>query len=186
MSTEIIVMLQWLAVVVAGSIYYAPFGRSIAGFMNISLLAANITAYLTLVIVIKFLFTWVRGLIGEKLMASDLFGNSEYYLGIMAGMIRYAAVLVAVLAVLNARLITSEQLAATAKVQQDNFGDIKFPTFGSMQNDVFKRSISGPFIRKHLSAQLIEPTPSDKRLNSTESIKSRRQRELDEAFGSTR
>ncbi len=186
MSSEMIVMLQWLVIVVIGSLYYAPIGRSIAGYLNLSLLAANITAYLALVIVIKFLFTWIRGLIGEKLMASDLFGNSEYYLGIMAGMVRYAAVLVVVLAVLNARLITSEQLAATAKVQQDNFGDIKFPTFGSMQYDVFKRSVSGPFIRKHLSAQLIEPTPADKMLNSKEGIKSRRQRELDESFGSTR
>ena len=56
----------------------------------------------------------------------------------------------------------------------------------SVQTDVFKRSLSGPVIRRYLNAQLIEPTPADKKVNQHETIKSRRQRELDEAFGSAR
>jgi len=93
-------------------------------------------------------------------------------------------VLLVILALMHAKNITSEQLAKQAKMQKDNFGDISFPTFGSMRHDIFYGSLSGKFIVRHLSDQLIQPTSAGEKLVVHESLRARRQRELDEVFGS--
>ena len=46
MSSEVLDMLQWLVIVVVSALYYAPLGRLLASSANLSLLMANIVAYL--------------------------------------------------------------------------------------------------------------------------------------------
>ena len=92
---------------------------------------------------VKVFFSWIRKIVGEKLVSNDLFGGAEFYLGMLAGAVRFGCVLLVILALLHAKNITSEQLAKQAKMQKDNFGDISFPTFGSVQHDIFYGSLSG-------------------------------------------
>jgi len=182
-SEELLCVLQWLAIVVVSALYYQPIGRLAASNSDLTLLMAYVGAYLTLVIGIKVVFGWIKHLVGEKLIGSDLFGGAEYYLGMLAGALRFGCVLLVILALLHAKFISPEQLAAQAKMQKDNFGDISFPTFASVQHDIFYSSLSGLFIRRHLGDQLIEPTPVGKKLVEHETLRHRREREIDEVFG---
>lgn len=184
MSEELLGLFQWLTIVVVSALAYRPLGKMVANSTNVTLLISYVSAYLLSVIGVKTFFSWVRRAVGEKLVGSDLFGGSEFYLGMLAGAVRCGCILLVVLSLLHARNVTSEQLASQAKMQKDNFGDISFPTFGSVRHDVFYRSLSGKFIVKHLSDQLIQPTSPGEKLVARESLRTRRQRELDEVFGS--
>jgi uncharacterized membrane protein required for colicin V production len=184
MSEELLGLFEWLTIVVVSALAYRPLGRIAAANSDMTLLMAYLGAYLLSVIGIKFFFSWVRRIVGEKLVGSDLFGGAEFYLGMIAGAVRFGCLLLVVLAMLHAKNITSEQLAKQAKMQKDNFGDISFPTFGSVQHDVFYGSLSGRFITRHLSDQLIEATSPGEKLVARENLRARRQRELDEVFGS--
>jgi len=184
MSEELLTVLQWLVIVVGAALFYRPLGTMAASNSEITLFVAYVGAYVLSVLGIKFLFGWLRRMVGEKVVGSDLFGGAEFYLGMLAGSVRFGCVLLVILALLHARETTKEQLAKQAKMQKDNFGDISFPTFGSVQHDIFYGSISGRFTRKHLSDQLIEPTVPGQKLVQRESLRSRRERELDEVFGS--
>jgi len=184
MSEELLGLLQWLTIVVVSAWVYRPLGKMIANTAEVTLLMAYTCAYLLAVIGIKVFFSWIRKIVGEKLVGSDLFGSCEFYLGMLAGAVRCGCMLLVALSLLHARKITSEQLASQAKIQKDNFGDISFPTFGSVRHDVFHGSLSGRFVASHLSDQLIQPTTSGEKLVAHESLRTRRQRELDEVFGS--
>jgi uncharacterized membrane protein required for colicin V production len=184
MSEELLGLFQWLAIVVGSALAYRPLGKMIAASTEVTLLMAYIGAYLLSVIGIKILFSWIRKIVGEKLVGGDLFGGAEFYLGMLAGAVRCGCMLIVILAMLHAKNITSEQLAKQAKMQKDNFGDISFPTFGSVQHEIFYSSLSGKFIGRHLSDQLIQATAPEEKLAAHESLRERRQRELDEVFGS--
>ena len=184
MSVELLGLFEWLTIVVVSALAYRPLGKMMANTADTTLLTAYLGAYLLSVIGIKVCFSWIRRIVGEKLIGSDLFGGAEFYLGMLAGAVRCGCVALVILALLHAKNITSEQLARQAKMQKDNFGDISFPTFASMQHDVFYGSLSGKFIARHLSDQLIQPTSPGEKLVMPESLRARRQRELDEVFGS--
>jgi len=96
--------------------------------------------------------------LGGKLIGSDVFGKSEYYLGMPAGMLRFICMLITALAILNARLYSSQEIAAAQKFQLDNYGSEFFPSMQSLQATVFEQSIAGPPIRKYLGFLLITPT----------------------------
>jgi uncharacterized membrane protein required for colicin V production len=184
MSEELLGLLEWLTIVVVSALAYRPLGKMIAHSADLSLLMAYIGAYLLAALGIKFIFSSIRHKVGEKLVGSDLFGGAEFYLGMMAGGVRCSCMLLVVLSLLHAKNITTEQLAKQAKMQKDNFGDISFPTFGSVRHNIFHKSLSGPFITRHLSDQLIQATSPGEKVAPHESLRARRQRELDEVFGS--
>ena len=138
-----------------------------------------IAAYLLIAIVIKLLFSFIKRSVGEKLVGSDIFGRMEYYLGMAAGMLRYACMLLMFMAFLNAKYISEAELKRVAKVQKDNFGDISFPTFGSLQQDVFKKSLVGSLTKQHLSNHLIVTGADDGQTKAAgDGIGKRREREV--------
>jgi uncharacterized membrane protein required for colicin V production len=186
MSEELLDVLQWLAIVVLCGMLYEPIGRSVAAFTNVRLLTAYIGSYLFVLITIRLFFSWIKQAAGDKLVGSDLFGGSEFYLGMAAGGVRCACYLMVALALLHAKHITPEQLAATARLQQENFGDISFPTIGSLQQSVFAGSFSGSFVKTHLPDELISATRPDVKTAQTESIGRQRERAVDEVMGEKR
>jgi hypothetical protein len=98
--------------------------------------------------------------VGSRLFGSNLFGNAEYYLGMPAGMVRYACVLLFVLAFLNARQYTPAQIEASDKYQERWYGAHFFPNLHTVQVQVFEKSFTGPYVKKYLGVLLIEPTVS--------------------------
>ncbi|HKI68931.1 MAG TPA: CvpA family protein [Verrucomicrobiae bacterium] len=158
MSVEFLTVLKWLFVVFGASALYQPLGDVIYSSNIFSQLFSYIVAYLGIGLVILGLFALFSRSLGGKLLGSDFFGSAEYPLGMTAGLIRVACVIVAVLALLNARAFTPAEIKAEQKYQNDNYGSDFFPTLHSVQSDVFERSLTGPWIKKNLGFVLIKPT----------------------------
>jgi hypothetical protein len=96
-----------------------------------------------------------------KLVGSDVFGSGEYYLGMVAGVVRYTCILIFALALLNAPLYTKAQIDEDLKFQNDVYGSNFFPKLYTLQSDVFEKSFVGPHIHEELGFLLIKSTPRE-------------------------
>ena len=132
MSLELLSVLQWLLIVFVGAMGADVLGKMLADVSGISPLITYITAYLLTAIVIKLIFVMIKRMAGEKLVSGEMFGSFEYYLGMFAGMIRFACMVIFFLALMNAKRVTKAELEAQLKYQQDWAGSVYFPPFGSV------------------------------------------------------
>ena len=186
MSEELLDVLQWLVIVVVGALAYRPAGQALADYTHITPATGCLLAYLFVVGSVRMFFGWIKRMVGEKLVASDVFGSWEYYLGMIAGAVRFICGLVVVLAVLNAPYISPEQLAAQARMQRENFEDISFPTVGTLQQTVFTGSASGRFTKRYLAHELIVTTAADSGTKAVDTIGRQRERAVSEVLGEKR
>jgi uncharacterized membrane protein required for colicin V production len=169
MSEELMGLLKWLAVVAGCAFVYEPAGEWFAKSSPFSLLASFLMVYIAAAMLILGFFALFKHQIGGKLLGSDIFGRAEYYLGMGSGVVRLSCMLLAFLALLNARYFSPMEVRAMEKFQDDLYGSNYFPTWHTAQAVVFEKSISGPWIREHLSFLLIKPTqPEDKQFHQKE------------------
>jgi uncharacterized membrane protein required for colicin V production len=155
MSQELLPLLQWAGIVIAGGLLYLPFSVPIRQYAQFNALWSVIAAYLLIAVAIHLLYLWFKQMFGEKLAQKDIFGRGEFYLGMMAGTARFACILMVALALMNSRVETAAELAKTEKFQKDYFSDVRFPTYGEFQQDVLFKSFSGNWIQSHLRPVLI-------------------------------
>ena len=135
-------------------------------------------AYVGAALLVFLLFAGIKRAFGGKLLGSDIFGRSEYYLGMGSGLVRFSCMLLAALALLNARYFSPTEVRAMEKFQDDVYGSNYFPTFHSLQATVFDRSLTGPWIKENLGFLLIQPTePEHKELHQKESSSPEERRE---------
>jgi uncharacterized membrane protein required for colicin V production len=179
MSLELLSVLQWLVIVIVSAIACVPFGKMLADFMDLSPVVTYTFAYLLTAIAIKLVFYVLKRMAGEKLVGSAMFGRLEYYLGMGAGLVRFACIILFALALLNAKQVTKAQLEAQIKYQQDWAGSVYFPPFGSIQRAVFQESLSGKAVKQYLSGQLINVDPAAGAARG-ENIGRQREREVNE------
>lgn len=158
MSEELMTLLQWIAIVIACSILYRPLGEWLASVSLMSKLMSYITAYLLTAGIVAIAFVLFKRAFNGKLIGSDAFGRAEYYLGMPAGMVRFGCILVAGLALLNARFYTQQEIQAYKDFQMKNYDSEFFPGLQTLQANVFEKSLTGPGIKKYLSFLLIQPT----------------------------
>lgn len=158
MSEELITFIQWIAIVLAGAFAYRPLGNLLHQHRFCGLLTAYILSYITIGIIVSAIFVGVKRAIGGKLIGSDVFGKSEYYLGMPAGMLRFACMLLAALALLNARFYSRQEILAAQNFQKDVYGSEFFPGLQTIQSIVFEQSLAGPPLKKYLRMLLIVPT----------------------------
>ena len=88
-------------------------------------------AYIVAAAVIVGLFTLIKRAMGGKLLGSDIFGPTEYYLGMGSGMVRFLCILLCVLAVLNSRYYSPTEVKAMQKFQDDVYGSNVSPSDSS-------------------------------------------------------
>lgn len=181
MSEELLDVFQWLVIVVVSALFYQPLGEVLAMYTGMSLFWGYLISYIFFVVLLKLIFGWIKRLTGEKLVTSDIFGRLEYMLGMLAGGVRYGCILLVSLAILNAKYVSPEHMAAEARMQRENFGTIRFPTIGSLQQMIFVESVSGTFVRNYLDEQLIKPTQYTG-INRGKGIAAKRERLVNEAL----
>jgi uncharacterized membrane protein required for colicin V production len=158
MSQEIILVLKWLAIVVLGGFGYSVIGDTLSDNSVFTHLAAYLMAYIVIALGITVAFWAITKMANGKLVGSDVFGSMEYYLGMIAGLVRYACILVFGLALLNARLYSQKEIADDLAFQNDVYGSDFFPKLYTIQDDVFKNSFVGPHIHDELGFLLIKGT----------------------------
>lgn len=169
MSEELLGLIKWLVVVVVCAMVYEPAGQWFAKSSPFSLLASFLIIYIAGALLILSLFALGRNRLGGKLIGSDIFGRAEYYLGMGSGMVRVSCMLLACLAILNARYFSPMEVRAMEAFQNDVYGSNYFPTWHTAQEVVFERSWSGSWIKEHLGFLLIKPTqPEDKQFHQKE------------------
>jgi uncharacterized membrane protein required for colicin V production len=164
MSGELLSMAKWLAIVFACAMAYEPLGAYFAQSTDMfSTLSCYLMAYVGSALVIILIFAGISRALGGKLLGSDLFGGAEYYLGMGSGLVRYSCILLAGLALLNARFFPSSEVKAMERFQNDVYGSNFFPGLHSVQASVFEKSLVGPWIKEYLSFFLIKPTEPEKK-----------------------
>jgi len=159
MSKELLPLLEWLVLVPVCGLVYPMLAGVLAGFVPDAFWNC-LVAYLALAMVVFIVFAILKRQLAEKLVKSDFFKGSEYYLGMLAGLVRYACVLLFVLALLNARVYTPAEIAQQTAYDQKNFGGglfegNYFPHLSQIQAAVFKESFIGPRIKDNLGMLLI-------------------------------
>jgi len=169
MSEELIGLVKWLAVVIGCAMMYEPAGQWFANSSPFSLLASFLMVYISAALLILSFFAICKYRLGGKLIGSDIFGRAEYYLGMGSGVVRLGCMLLAFLALLNARYFSPTEVRAMEAFQNDVYGSNYFPTWHTAQEVVFEKSWSGAWIKTHLGFLLIKPTqPEDKQFHQKE------------------
>jgi uncharacterized membrane protein required for colicin V production len=158
MSKEVLPLFQWLAVIFVGGLFYATVAQLFAQKASLDKLTSNIVGYVFLTLAVFFVFSVLKRTVGLRLFGSNIFGGAEYYLGMLSGMVRFACILFFVLAFLNAPLFTPAQIEASNSYQQRWYGAQYFPGIYNVQDQVFKKSFTGPYIKEYLGVLLVTPT----------------------------
>ncbi len=161
MTKEVVPATEWIVLVVAGGLGYgflAPYYATKCGLGN---LAGAILAYLSIALIVYLVFSFIGKAVTRRLAGSNVFGSAEYYLGMSAGMIRYACILIFFLALLSARHYTTAEIAATKAYNERWYGGGIYsgdyvPDLHTVQESVFKKSFTGPYIRDDLAMFLIK------------------------------
>jgi len=159
MAKELLPLLQWLVLVPACGLGYAMLAGLLASFITDKLWSC-LVAYLALALAVFIVFVILKQQFAEKLVKSNFFKGGEYYLGMLAGTVRYACVLIFVLALLKAPVYSPAQIAQMKAYDQTNLGGgifkgNYFPHLFQIQDAVFKESFAGPQINDHLGMLLI-------------------------------
>ena len=164
MSKEVVPVFQWLTLVLASGMGYSLFAPTYANTLGTGKAASAMLGYCTLALATWLMFYVLKGIFVPRLAGSNFFGGGEYYLGMISGAIRFACILMAALALLNAPFYTTEDIRSHNAYVQRWFGGglysgNYFPTVDSVQEQVFKRSLAGPYIKNYLGTLLIDTAP---------------------------
>jgi uncharacterized membrane protein required for colicin V production len=174
MSEELLDVMKWLLIVVVAGYIYQPIGELVANMSVFSALFCYVSAYLLTVVGFIAFFAFLKPSLGDKLVGSDVFGASEYYLGMAAGALRYTCIIFVLLALLNARYYSPEEIAQENAYQEANFGSIRFPTLTTLHAAVLDNSMTGMLAREYASAFLIRSTaPEEKPMGQHNIVRTR-------------
>jgi uncharacterized membrane protein required for colicin V production len=174
MSREAVPASMWLVLVIAAGLGYQFLGQwliqakvihSVFGNVAKETTAAYVSSYLLISLVVFIIFSMIGKHFREKVTGSNTFGSNEYYFGMVAGTIRYACILMFILALMNAPYYTTEEKVASAEYKArwyggglNGYSGDFIPDFSEVQESVFKKSLSGPFITSKMDCLLIVTT----------------------------
>jgi uncharacterized membrane protein required for colicin V production len=164
MTKEILPTIEWVCVVAAAAFTYNLVAQFYHGTCGLSELWSATLGYLSVAIVVLFIFSLIKKALMPRLTGSNIFGSAEYYLGMPSGMIRYACIALFFLALANARHYTAAEIAAKKAYNERWYGGGMYsgdyvPDFHSVQDAVFKKSFTGPYIQTYLAVLLVQTTP---------------------------
>jgi hypothetical protein len=98
----------------------------------------------------------------------------------LAGLVRFACMLLALLAVMHSRVVTKAELDAINARMQKNLEDFHPPfyVYGNIEQAIFFQSYSGKFVQENLSGLLL-PTVTPQEVPKTDSFKKKLQDAID-------
>jgi uncharacterized membrane protein required for colicin V production len=184
LSEELLDVLQWLCILVAGAFFY----QMLADMLNIKPIFSQVTyrviSYILIALVLKIVFTFIKKRFGQKLVESDMFGRVEFYGGMAAGALRWTCMYFFLLSLLHAPHYSEAELAQRKRDVEYNYGSDFFPAVCKIQDSVFKESLTGTSSQKYLAQFLIAPGSIDSQaLRGDNSLARRRERDVDAVMG---
>jgi uncharacterized membrane protein required for colicin V production len=182
MSREFLPLLKWVSLVAVCGFCYPMVADLLVNTFQLGKSSGCLFGYLLLACVILLVFRFLRWLLASRMGEKTFFGGGEYYLGMLAGMIRFACMVLAVLALLNAPVYTAQEIKQhDAYVKRWYGGGLYngnyFPSIHSIQEQVFAKSFTGPYIKDYLGPVLIEtgpPAAADTRPESKPAAKTKK------------
>jgi uncharacterized membrane protein required for colicin V production len=178
MSKEVLLAPKWVGMVVAAGLGYLLLGawliqtgvvKSTFGNLIQEKTAAYVSAYLLIALAVTLVFSLINRMIKAKVTGGNYFGNGEYYLGMLSGMVRYACMLIFFLALLHAPVYSLAEIQAQAAYNNKWYGggmagyDGNFiPSINDVQTTIFNKSVFGPAITNGLDRLLINTRPGGK------------------------
>jgi len=179
MSREALPTAFWLIAVIGAGFGYQPLGDLVQSTGYIKKIFGNgvnertlayVICYLFIVMVTFSIYSVLAKHFREKVSGSNAFGSGEYYLGIIAGMIRYACITLFFLSLLNAPYYSLADIKAQQAYNNrwyggglNGYSGDFIPSVAEVQAGVFQKSLIGPAIKNNLSAVLIQSTAPGKR-----------------------
>jgi len=167
MTQELLPLLYWVSTVLLGGYYNQPVGAFIRDYTKgaFDVQWSCITAYALIAFCLALFFALVKHWLGDKLTGSDVFGRAEYYLGMISGVIRFAAMLLVLMALMHSRVIAQKELDDINVQMHKNLEDIHPPRYiyGSIEQAIFTKSLSGTFVQNELPDLLITNCPPPER-----------------------
>lgn len=169
-SGELLDVVKWIGIVVVGGMGYQPLTRMLGSYVpEMSHLTGYILVYCGVILLFMLVFGSLKHTFGEKIAAGDTFGAAEYYLGMVAGAVRFCCIIVATMALIHAREYTRVEVQAREKQQEDNFGSIRFFRLYSLQADIFQSSLTGRTLEQIAPSLLIKATGPNEGVNAAPS-----------------
>jgi uncharacterized membrane protein required for colicin V production len=161
MTKELVPTLQWIVLVVACGLGYALVGQIFINTLAWKQTASYITGYLCIAFVVYLIFSSLKRVLEPRLAGSNFFGSNEYYLAMLAGLIRFACILIVGLAFLNATSYSQADIIQKQNYNKRWYGGGLYsgnyvPDLQTVQESVFKDSFAGPHIKDWLGVLLIE------------------------------
>ncbi len=161
-AKELIPTINWITIVVVCGLFCPMIAQVFINAASMGKVLSYVLSYVILAVIIYIIFSVINNSATPKMVASNTFGSGEYYLGMPAGMIRFACILLVALALLNAPVYTAADVAAhkayvaqTYGGGQSGFSGDFFPSLQSIQEQVFKQSYAGPYIKTAVDPLLI-------------------------------
>jgi uncharacterized membrane protein required for colicin V production len=166
MTKEILPTAQWICIVVAAAFAYPLAAQYLDSTCGLGKAWSASLAYFAAATVIWLIFTFIKKALARRLEGSNVFGSSEYYLGMFSGMIRYGCIALFFVALSNAPHYTAADIAAKAAYNKRWYGGGMYdgnyvPDFNNIQDAVFKNSFSGPYIKDYAAIMLVQTGPAD-------------------------
>jgi hypothetical protein len=165
MTKEVLPMFQAVATFLLCGLGYEIVGQVLFDRAGLSISEACILGYLALALGVFLVFALLKKSLTPKLTGSNFFGGAEYYMGMFSGLVLYLCATLCALALLHGPYYSPAEIAAQQKYNFETFGGGQqgftgdfFPTFPSIQEAVFKKSLVGPLIDKYLGVFLIDST----------------------------
>ncbi|HXB59161.1 MAG TPA: CvpA family protein [Candidatus Acidoferrales bacterium] len=164
MTKEFLPLLLWLAIAITSGLCYALVAQIYNNTCGLDKTWSAFLGYLSITMVIYFIYALVKKTLQPKLTGSNIFGSAEYYLGMMSGFIRYACIVIFFMALINAKYYTPAEIAAKKAYNARWYGGGMYsgdyiPDLHSLQEAVYKKSFSGPYIKQYIGMFLIETGP---------------------------
>jgi hypothetical protein len=106
------------------------------------------------VALVRGVYSLAKKFFKKRLEGSNIFGSTEYYFGMISGVIRYGCIIISVLALVNAPVYSAADREAERIFNNRTYGGGMegysgnfFPTMSEFQILVFKDSLTGPTLK---------------------------------------
>jgi len=157
MSEELLPLLQWLSILFVGAYTNEPAGRFLHTFSALPLVYCRLAVYLFAAVLLKWIFTALKHVMGDRLLTANAFGKGEYFFGTFAGAARFGCMVLMCLALLHAFYVPETRKPVAAKPLESDTGFLDSWSPESVKQAALSRSFVGPVVRQHLSTLLLKP-----------------------------